>query len=137
MYISEIADPDIRGKLGMANLLMVEAGIVFVTAVGSYSTYNAAAIAGAAIPIVFFLVFFHMPESPYFYLRKGDINNATKCLTRLKNQECVRKEIMEMQNNVDKEMENKGTLWEVLTSPIYRKALIIGIGKYLYGIFST
>lgn len=113
----------------MFNLMMVEVGMLLVTALGSYWNYTAAAVGGALIPVVFLILFYWMPESPYFYLRKGDVGNAAVCLKRIRMDHYKEKELLDIQESVEKEMKEKSSFSELYRTAKYRKAVIIILGR--------
>lgn len=76
MYIGEIATDDLRGALGSFMQLFIVSGILYVYAIGPYVSYYALQYACLAIPVLFAVVFFFMPESPYFYIAKGNNNSV-------------------------------------------------------------
>lgn len=61
MYIGEIAEKEIRGKLGSYFQLMVTIGILFVYAVGAGVSVFWLSIICGLIPLIFGAVFFFMP----------------------------------------------------------------------------
>lgn len=100
MYTTEIADKDIRGTLGSYFQLQVNAGILFAYVMGSFVSrptlripfyhfyrLNGAIIlqldvfslsfACAIIPVVYVICLVTLiPESPIFYLMRGDVEKA-------------------------------------------------------------
>lgn len=63
-YISEIAEPSARGKLGAMFQLFLALGIVLAFSVGATVPYTAFAITCGVIEVLFLATFFFMPESP-------------------------------------------------------------------------
>jgi SP family facilitated glucose transporter-like MFS transporter 8 len=84
IYCEEIAEVSIRGALGILFDLQVGNGILFVYVVGAYMSYLWLCITSAVIPIVFFLTFIWMPESPIYLASKGKIEEAEKSLRWLR-----------------------------------------------------
>ncbi|XP_028156675.1 facilitated trehalose transporter Tret1 isoform X2 [Ostrinia nubilalis] len=83
-YTSEIAQDSIRGTLGSYFQLMITVGILFAYAVGSYTSVFVFNILCTLVPIVFFMVFFFMPESPNYLVVKGRNDEAREALVRLR-----------------------------------------------------
>jgi len=95
-YTSEIADKEIRGTLGTYFQLQVFSGILFTYVMGSFVSLNYKILlyfylnchpllqldvhdlskACAIIPVVYLCLLFSVPESPIFYLTKGNIIKA-------------------------------------------------------------
>jgi SP family facilitated glucose transporter-like MFS transporter 8 len=84
IYCEEIAEVSIRGALGILFDLQVGNGILFVYVVGAYMSYLWLCITSAIIPIVFFLTFIWMPESPIYLASKGKMEEAEKSLCWLR-----------------------------------------------------
>ncbi|KDR10229.1 hypothetical protein L798_15728, partial [Zootermopsis nevadensis] len=80
IYCEEIAEVRIRGALGIFFDLQVSNGILFVYIVGAYLSYLWLCITSAIIPVVFFLTFIWIPESPIYLASKGKIKEAEKSL---------------------------------------------------------
>lgn len=114
----------------MFNLLMTEVGQLFITVIGNYFSYQTTAIVAGVVPIIFMVTFCWMPESPYYHMRKGEIENARHCLARLRGNSDVEKEIMEIQHNVEKEMKNNTNFMELFRKRNNRKSLLIILGNY-------
>ncbi|CAG5075813.1 Similar to Tret1: Facilitated trehalose transporter Tret1 (Bombyx mori) [Cotesia congregata] len=71
MYIGEIADKKIRGALGTFIKLMVTFGELYSHAVGPFTKFHELTYACLLIPVVFFMTFIWMPESPYYLMTKA------------------------------------------------------------------
>jgi len=71
LYIGEIADKDVRGSLGTYFQLMLVVGIEFVYVLGAFVPLFALNLVCGAVPLVFALLFFWMPETPQYHLHKG------------------------------------------------------------------
>nr|CAD7588282.1 unnamed protein product [Timema genevievae] len=80
VYVSEIAESDIRGTLGTYFQLMVTVGILFVYVLGSQVNAFALTLVCGIVPLVFGVVFFFMPETPLYYIQTGRIDRARDSL---------------------------------------------------------
>lgn len=83
-YTSEIAEDSIRGTLGSFFQLMLTVGILFSYAVGSYVSLLAFNLICMVIPIIFAVVFFFMPETPYFLISHNKHDEAVRALKTLR-----------------------------------------------------
>ena len=95
IYISEIAPPRFRGRLGMLQQLAIVAGILlsfisnYLIANADYFSINANnqwryMLGAALIPSLIFLVLLLLvPESPRWLMRKGDFSQATKIFSKI------------------------------------------------------
>lgn len=73
MYIGEISTDDTRGALGSFMQLFIVTGILYVYAIGPYVSYYNLQYICLAVPIAFAICFYFMPESPYYYIGKGNL----------------------------------------------------------------
>ncbi|XP_043462717.1 facilitated trehalose transporter Tret1-2 homolog [Leptopilina heterotoma] len=126
MYIGEIAETSIRGSLGSFLQLFITIGLLFSYAIGPYVSYMVLWIACGSLPIIFFISFLFMPESPYFLLGKGQKEDAIKALARLrgKSTTSVQKEADEMQATVDAAFRTQTTLADLFKVKANFKALL-------------
>ena len=80
VYTSEISEKEIRGALGSYFQLMVTIGILFTYVVGSAISVFVLSIICGIVPLVFGAIFWLMPETPLYYLRKGQKDRAQASL---------------------------------------------------------
>ncbi|KAF6209424.1 hypothetical protein GE061_015171, partial [Apolygus lucorum] len=84
LYTNEIAETAIRGTLGTFFQLQVTLGILFSYIVGALIKVTPFSIVCVVIPFVPSIIMFFMPESPTYYLKKGDTIAAKNSLQRLR-----------------------------------------------------
>ncbi|XP_055903781.1 facilitated trehalose transporter Tret1-like [Eupeodes corollae] len=130
MYIAEVSTDDTRGPLSSTIGLFMTSGILFVYTIGAFVSYLKLQFCCLAVPLIFFGVFFFMPETPYFYAMKRRKSEAVKSLAflRCRCRTAIRDEIEQIQSSVDADMLHKGTLPEILRNPPNRKAFLICCG---------
>lgn len=132
IYIAEIADKDIRGKLGTAYNLMKLFGAVIVYCAGPYVSYEVLGIICAVFPVLFFVTFVFMPESPYYLIKVGKKAEAKKCLARLQSKCATESEIdkmiLDIENTVELDLQNKTSMVAIFNKE-FRKPFLIMIGK--------
>nr|CAD7453116.1 unnamed protein product [Timema tahoe] len=85
LYVSEMADDNIRGTLGTYMMLFTNAGVVFSYLVGFYSSYLIFSCVCLIMPVAFLVGFFFLPESPVYLLKQGKYYEAEKALYWFKN----------------------------------------------------
>lgn len=139
MYIGEIADKEIRGSLGSLIKLMVTFGELYAHAIGPFVSYECLAYSCAVIPIIFFLTFSWMPESPYYLLMRNREDKATynlKCLKRYATEDQLEEDIEQMQKTVLRDLSDKGNIWDLFNTPGNRRAVVISFGLQLVLQFS-
>lgn len=88
-----------RGALGSFLQLFITFGLLYGYCIGPYVPYLAFWILCAVLPIIFFISFMTMPESPYYLLKVGKREEAISALARLRSKSpaSVQKEADEMQ----------------------------------------
>ncbi|XP_076756796.1 facilitated trehalose transporter Tret1 isoform X1 [Xylocopa sonorina] len=84
MYVSEVADTNIRGALGTLIAVNVFTGSLLTCSIGPYVSYKVLAMTLLAIPILFLVSFVWFPESPHFLAAKGRKIEACKSLAFFK-----------------------------------------------------
>ncbi|XP_070506783.1 facilitated trehalose transporter Tret1-like [Chironomus tepperi] len=86
VYVGEIADKEIRGKLGSFFQLLITTGIMFVYILGAYSSSQITSSVCGFIPVLFGVCIFFCPESPTFYVMRGKHDKAIKSLARFRDE---------------------------------------------------
>lgn len=133
MYIGEIAEKDIRGKLGSFFQLMVTIGILFVYAIGyGLSVFHFSIVCGI-LPLIFGAVFIFMPESPLYLISKNRTTDAINSLQWLrgKQYDCTT-EIAELQAQHNENIQNKISITIALKRRATVKGLIVMIGLMIF-----
>lgn len=83
MYLAEIADKEIRGKLTASIRFTLSFGSFIIMSVGPFMSFNAISYIFLVLPICYFVACSFIPETPYFYLKEGKVNAARASLKRL------------------------------------------------------
>ncbi|XP_015597134.1 facilitated trehalose transporter Tret1 [Cephus cinctus] len=127
MYVGEIAEKSIRGTLSSLIQFFVAVGLLYAYSIGPYISYTLFWILCILIPILFFVSFVTMPESPYYLLIKGRNEEASQSLARLRGQSTagVQKEIDELQVIIEEAYRNQGSYVDLFRVVANRKALIM------------
>lgn len=140
IYITEISDKEVRGALGMLVQVMNNIGSLLMYSIGPFVSYTVLNCIVLAIPITYVLACIWIPESPYYYLQEGRVVSARKEFMKLKrvyDEKWIDEQLDIIRVNVKQNMENKGTLKELLTNLKYRRAIYIIAGlkllQYLTG----
>ncbi len=137
IYISEIAPPSFRGRLGMMQQLAIVIGIL-VAFISNYLIANAAfsfltetnhwryMLVAAVIPsLVFFLLLLGVPESPRWLLLKEKVSNARRIFGRIYEEQEADMEVNKVQ--ADLKRDSRKIRFSEIFSSRYRKVVIIGI----------
>ena len=85
MYLAEIARPDIRGLLITFDHLLFTLGMVFIYSVVPFSPFYVHAVAGAVLSLIQITLLPFLPQSPYYLVQSGKIQDAKNALRRLRN----------------------------------------------------
>ncbi|KAK5640741.1 hypothetical protein RI129_009288 [Pyrocoelia pectoralis] len=132
MYVGEIAEKDIRGKLGSAFNILRLVGSLYVFSVGPFVSYLALALTCAIFPVLFIIAFAFMPESPYYLIKVNKQEMAKNNLIRLSSNSAtmdfIDSRLKEIQATVDYDMRNRANVWELFTNKLYRKSVIVITG---------
>ncbi|KAG6445900.1 hypothetical protein O3G_MSEX004159 [Manduca sexta] len=142
IYVTEIADKEIRGALGMTVQIMNNLGSLIMYGIGPFVSYTALNSILVSIPICYSLACLWIPESPYYHLKDGRLDAAKKefrALNSGKDEKTIDEQLAVMRSHVLESMENKTTVKELFTNMRYRKALYVVGGlkllQYMTGIF--
>ncbi|XP_046669301.1 facilitated trehalose transporter Tret1-like isoform X1 [Homalodisca vitripennis] len=129
MYLGEIAGVKVRGAISTIFTGLLYSGIMFEYIIGPFVSYDMLNYISGVVPIVFFLTFFMLPESPYYLLMKERHKEARKSLAWFRSakvdDEVLVKELDLMSRTVQKDMEEKGSFADLLSTPGHRKAMAI------------
>lgn len=147
MYVSEVADTNIRGALGTLIAVNVFTGSLLACSVGPWVSYRVLGLVMLSVPIIFLSTFVWFPESPYYLASKGLNESATKALIffkGIKEPEEAEQELANVLKNVEKNGDDSQSLslkLRRLLSSNNGRAFFIVLGlivaQQLSGSFST
>ncbi|KAL1122164.1 hypothetical protein AAG570_003569 [Ranatra chinensis] len=80
MYVTEIAQDDIRGRLGSYLITFLNAGCVFCYIIGSYLSFHVFTGICLSIPILYSVLLIFVPESPVYLYTKNNREGAERSL---------------------------------------------------------
>ncbi|KAB0794007.1 hypothetical protein PPYR_13627 [Photinus pyralis] len=133
IYMCEVADKEIRGKIGTIPSGMGMLGTVFVLMAGPYLSYTHLVIACAVFPIAFFIMFLLIPDSPYFLIKVGKIEAAKASIARFSRLSITNEEIDAMAKKVEEivEQDAASSLSITLSSLHFRRSMAIALAAKL------
>lgn len=151
MYVSEVADVNIRGALSTLIAVNVFTGSLIACSVGPWATYHVLGGVLISIPILFVLTFAWFPETPYYLVSKGRNVEAANTIAFFKGisdpeelrqeLDIVRKNMGESSNGDFDELKFRFSDFRLLMKLNNRRALLIVmgliLGQQLSGNFST
>jgi SP family arabinose:H+ symporter-like MFS transporter len=129
MYVSEVAPPSIRGRMGTFYQLSIIAGILVSYGI-NYLLRNMGAdnwrwmFGTGIVPSAIFLVLISLaPETPRFLVRVGKRSEAFALLARIENEQSAQAEISAIEATLRVGRQS----WNKLTRPGVRRALAVSV----------
>lgn len=134
LYTSEIAESEIRGTLGSYFQLMLTVGILSSYVLGTVlENMKTLSIISGIVPLVFFAVFFFMPDTPVYYLKKGNEEAARKSLARLRgDQYDIEFELQAHREALEETTRSNVSFLVMIRSRAVIKGFIIAYGLMLF-----
>uniref|UniRef100_A0A8D9AD07 Facilitated trehalose transporter Tret1 n=1 Tax=Cacopsylla melanoneura TaxID=428564 RepID=A0A8D9AD07_9HEMI len=80
MYIGEISEIHLRGKLASLYMLFANIGVLFVYVMGSFVSFRALNWMCLSVSVLFLCCFFFLPESPVCLLKMNKQEQARQCV---------------------------------------------------------
>nr|XP_023020585.1 facilitated trehalose transporter Tret1-like [Leptinotarsa decemlineata] len=128
MYLGEIAEPQIRGMLASLCPVFVVLGILIVNILGNFLAIDTAAFVACIFPLLLFVTFVWMPESPSFLLQHNRIGEARATLEMLRGEEEAVKEMETLTKNVIEESKDKGLINYFFLDRVNRRCAFVAYG---------
>ncbi|KAG8035362.1 hypothetical protein G9C98_006808 [Cotesia typhae] len=141
VYCGEIAETSIRGILGSFFQIFITLGLLWAYSIGPFVSYMNYCIACAVLPITFFISFYPMPESPYYWATKSRKEDVIRVLMRLRGKKKaeVEKEAAEIEVTVQeaysKQASKQATILDLFKVKANLKALIATCALGILGLF--
>lgn len=127
VYMGEIATANTRGGMMISLIVSWYVGSLFQICIGTYLSYKTAAWLNLVLPVLFFVIFSQLPDTPYYLMMKHQEVEAAKSLAwfrdTLPNQ--VTEELILIKEYLEEDMQNKKSSRHVLTNKVYRKCFFI------------
>ncbi|XP_048001750.1 facilitated trehalose transporter Tret1-2 homolog isoform X2 [Leguminivora glycinivorella] len=137
MYIGEIAETSIRGALGAFFQLFLTVGILFTFIVGGWTHWRTLSIISAVLPPLLVAVFWWMPETPQYLLKRNRRRDAERALQWLRGPNAdLTAELEDMQKDVDQASRQRAGMLTMVTNRTSRMALICSLGLMFFQQFS-
>ncbi|XP_018899443.1 probable metabolite transport protein CsbC isoform X4 [Bemisia tabaci] len=134
LYISEMAEPRIRGTLNTIPGAALNVGVLYGYIIGLFGSYDAltALCVIATVPYVIAVLF--IPETPYFHLMRGEEDKARAILDSTRDG-LDELEFAEMKRSVAEEMQ-QNLETSLLTSPTDLRSLFTVLFTYVGATFT-
>lgn len=130
-YVGEISPANIRGILLSTLTLAAKFGLFFEWVVGPFLSVRDLALVSSSMPILFLVSLVSLPESPYYLIRRGRNQQAVTSLMQLRGTTDVSKEMELIEKSIKYDLTNDTGLWELISVPGNRKALIVVLGLFI------
>lgn len=126
-YIGEITTPKIRGTWGNCVSMFMYIGQTMINVLGGYTTIKQTALICLCFPVLFLCTFSFSPESPYYYIMKGEKDKARKALQVLRQTDNVDAEMLQLESDIRRQMSEPGTWKDLFMIKSNRRALLAGM----------
>ncbi|XP_022912918.1 facilitated trehalose transporter Tret1-like [Onthophagus taurus] len=124
-YVGEVTTPKIRSKYGNLLVTLMFIGQFLPNFVGYFCDIPTMAYVLLEVPIITFIIIYFIPESPYFYIMKNDMDNARKSLEILRSTKNVDGELNAITAAVQRQMVEPGGFKDLFLVRSNRRALMI------------
>ncbi|KPJ03826.1 Facilitated trehalose transporter Tret1 [Papilio xuthus] len=125
LYIGEIAEDKIRGALSAFFLLFINVGFLLAYAIGPFTSYWGLTATGGILSLFYVPFTWLIPETPFFLVYKGNINEASEVLQKLRgvSREKVQPELEGLQAMVAREFKEEPRISDLWATRGQVKAL--------------
>lgn len=132
VYLGETVQPEVRGALGLLPTAFGNIGILVCFIAGSYLKWDHLAWVGVALPVPFLILMFLIPETPRWYITKGEKDKAKAALQWLRGQDTdIEEEFDELKKSQEDDDKSKSGVTD-LFSKHYVKPLLIALGLMFF-----
>ncbi|XP_063242381.1 facilitated trehalose transporter Tret1-like [Bacillus rossius redtenbacheri] len=136
-YTIDIAEDNIKGRLGVFFVLSMNIGCTFAYIMGSYTSYAVFHWTHTVIPVIFIVAFFWMPESPLFLMTAGKAEEAKDALRWLRNGEDCEIELERLQFRAQEILEERKRKESGTTIPASLATILIGALQTVGSLLSS
>ncbi|XP_014273233.1 facilitated trehalose transporter Tret1 [Halyomorpha halys] len=126
-YVGEVSEPKVRGAFSTFFQLMANVGVLYAYIIGPLVDYHMFTIILGSVPIIFVILMFYLPESPYWLTKKGEHDKAAKALSWLRGKpvEEIKKELSEIEDAVTADSRRSTSYRELVATRGNRKAFMM------------
>ncbi|XP_060529005.1 facilitated trehalose transporter Tret1-like isoform X2 [Cylas formicarius] len=127
VYIGEISTPKVRGTWGNLQTFAYYLGTFSINSIGSFLGVKQTAYIFLSLPVLFLVGFSMMPESPYYYIMKGEHAEAKKSIRWFLKKDIVEEEFLQTKLDVERQISESGTWKDLFYIRSNRKALLAAV----------
>ncbi|KAK5644638.1 hypothetical protein RI129_005938 [Pyrocoelia pectoralis] len=134
MYVTELAEARVRGMLGTFFQLQMTVGFLIGYFLGLViKSFTILALVSSSFPIIFLILFYFMPESPYYLISKNKLSEARKVLQFLRGYDYnIENELTTIKEKIDEIATNKCKFSDLYRYRATLKAMIIALALMLF-----
>ncbi|KAH8279188.1 hypothetical protein KR026_003382, partial [Drosophila bipectinata] len=138
VYLGETLHPEVRGTLGLLPTALGNIGILVCYVVGTFMNWSQLAFFGAALPVPYIILMFFLPESPRWYVGRGQEEKARKSLSWLRGKDADVESELKVLMVAQAEADNQATQHTLVELMKLRnlKPLSISLGLMFFQQFS-
>ncbi|KAG2469651.1 solute carrier family 2, facilitated glucose transporter member 6 [Polypterus senegalus] len=126
VYVSEISNPKLRGRLGSCPQMTAVFGSLALYALGLALPWRWLAVAGEVPALIMLILLCFMPESPRFLISKNKGEEAEQSLVWLRGKTS---DYMREYRSIERSLNLQGKLsWSELQNPRVYKPILISVG---------
>nr|BAQ02365.1 sugar transporter [Nilaparvata lugens] len=129
VYLAEISEARVRGSVSSLMSVMIYVGTNLEYCVGPYVSYDILCMVSVTVPILFACTFAWIPESPYYFVIKGNTDAAKKSLSWLRcdmGQRDMDAEFEKIKSTTELQMKDGGGKFkDLIATKGNRRALLI------------
>ncbi|XP_072948169.1 facilitated trehalose transporter Tret1-like [Epargyreus clarus] len=141
VYTKEISEDSIRGALGCMVSLFITTGNLSLYIIGDMLNYPTILWICLAVPLCHLVLFTFMPDSPSYWVKKGDVKEAAKVLAWLRNRreddivinQEIGRIIEEQEVKIDKKFLLKNILTDKTLSTAFTIAIVVIVARDVCG----
>ncbi|XP_062551194.1 facilitated trehalose transporter Tret1-like isoform X2 [Armigeres subalbatus] len=138
MFIGEISEDRNRGMLGATFIVSINIGQLFMYILGAWVPYTVAPYVLILIPVIFFIGFTMLPDTPLHYMKKNNYQSSEESLKFYRGYPAgeqyvsaeIQRDLHKLRDNCrsDKQTTQKHKItWSDLSTHHARKAFLIGV----------
>ncbi|XP_075231909.1 facilitated trehalose transporter Tret1-like isoform X2 [Lycorma delicatula] len=127
LYLGEIAEPDIRGKIISFCIVMWYFGILLSYSIAPYVSYENFSYICVSLPVILAFGLYFIPESPYNLILRGRYEQAMKELKEIRNgsDTFIVNEMKSIKAAIHQDSVEKMPCSALVTDPICRMSLFL------------
>ncbi|KAG8272036.1 hypothetical protein J6590_050942, partial [Homalodisca vitripennis] len=131
VYIAEISEDAVRGFLNTQGHIAFSSGSLLVYSIGPFVSYAALHYMMLGMCLLFFLLFFYLPDSPHSLVIKHEVTRARETLVWLRKNRSdsyADKELQIIQSSIHQSQTESGSMRKLFASRGNRRGLLICCG---------